>query len=171
MNLDDVLIKTNIFAWALRLQKTSSRCLQDFLVSIRLDHTSSRHLKDVLKTFWRGFQDVFKTSSRRLQNIFQTSSKNVFKTSSRRLPKTSSRHLEDVLQTSSRHLEDVLQRYIQGVFKTYHQVKVFLLTRLQEVFNTFLRRYFPKTIIHRGICLGNTTFEKFMTSVQNLQER
>ena len=81
------------------------------------------------------------------------------------------RHLEDVFKTSSRHLQDVLQRYLQDVFKAYHQVKLFLLTRLREVFNTFLRRSFPKTVIYRGIFLGNTTSEKCMVSVQNLQER
>ena len=55
--LPDVLIKTNMFALALRLQKTSSRCLgQD--PYIHLGHTSSRRL-----------QHVFKTSSRRLAKI------------------------------------------------------------------------------------------------------
>ena len=76
---EDVLIKTNIFALALRLQKTSSR---------RLVKTSSRHLQDVLP---RRFLDVFKTSSRRLDNrlqdIFKTSSKDIFKISSRRIIK------------------------------------------------------------------------------------
>ena len=68
----------------------------------------------------------------------------------------------------SRHLQDVLQRCLQDVFKTYHQVKLFLLTRLREVFNTFLRSA-AKTVIYRGICLGHTS-EKLMVSVQNLQE-
>ena len=36
-------------------------------------------------------------------------------------------------------LQDVLQRCPQDVFKKYHQVKLFLLTRLWDVFNTFLR--------------------------------
>ena len=36
-------------------------------------------------------------------------------------------------------LQDVLQRCSQDVFKTYHQVKLFLLARLWDVFNTFLR--------------------------------
>ena len=76
-----------------------------------------------------------------------------------------------VFKTSSRHLQDVLQRYLQDVFKMYHQVKLFLLTRLWEVFNTFLRRSFPKTVIYRRICLSNTTSNKFMVSVTNLQER
>ena len=62
-------------------------------------------------------------------------------------------------------------RHLQDVFKTYHQVKLFLLTRLWEAFNTFLRRSFPKTIIYRGICPGNTSSDKFMVSVQNLQVR
>ena len=141
--LQDVLIKTNMFALALRLQKTSSRRL-DQDQYIRLGHTSSRRL-----------QDVFKTSSRRLQDVF----------------KTSSRHLQDVFKTSSRRLQDVLQRYLQDVFKTYHQVKLFLLTRLWKAFNTFLRLSSPKTIIYRAICPGNTTSDKFMVSVQNLLER
>ena len=72
----------------------------------------------------------------------------VFKMSSRRLAKT-----------SSIHVQDVLQRYLQELFKTYHQVKLFLLTRLREVFNTFLRRT-PKTVIYSRICLGHTTSEK-----------
>ena len=55
--LQEVLVKTNIFALALRLQKKFSRRLgQD--QSIRLGHASSRHL-----------QDVSNTSSRRLQYV------------------------------------------------------------------------------------------------------
>ena len=115
------------------------------------------------------FQDknIFKISSRSLQNVF--------KTSSSRLAKTSSRCLQNVFKTSwktsLRHLQDVLQRYLQDVFKTYYQVKLFLLTRLWEAFNTFLRRFFPKTAIYSiGICLGNTTSDKFMVRVQNLQQ-
>ena len=126
---ENVLIKTNMFALALRLQKTSWS-----------------------RPIYSSWLYVFKTSSRRFQDVFKTSCKNVFKTSSRRL-------------------QDVLQRYLQDVFKTYHQVKLFLLTRLREVFNTFLRLSFPMTVIYRGICLGNTTSEKFMVSAQNLQER
>ena len=142
------------------LMKTSSRRLdQDEYV--RLSLTPS---EDVLKTSWRrlgqgqyirlGYtssrplRDVFKTSSRRLQDVLQKRLQDIFKT---------------FWKTSSGHLQDV--------FKTYHQVKLFLLTRLWEAFNTFLRRFFPKTIIYRGICPGNTTSDKFMVSVQNLQER
>ena len=39
---------------------------------------------------------------------------------------------------SSRNLQDFLQRYLQDVFKVYHQVNLFYLTRPREVFNTFL---------------------------------
>ena len=99
-----------MFALALRLQKTSSRRLgQDQYIC--LDHMSSRRL-----------QDVFKTSSRRLQDLF----------------KASSRRLQDVFEMSSRHLQDFPQRYLQDVFKAYHQVNLFYLTRPREVFNTFL---------------------------------
>ena len=161
-----------------------------FPANIRLD-------EDVLKTSWRGLsssssrrldqdeyvrlsltslEEVFQTSSRRLGQeqyirLIHASSRrfqDVFKTSCQDVFKTFSRGLRDVLQ---KRLQDVLQRYLQDVFKTYHQVKLFLLTRLWEAFNTFLRRSFPKTIIYRGICPGNTTSDKFMVSVQNLQER
>ena len=134
--IQDVLIKTNIFALVIPFQKMSSRPLQDIL----LDKTNIFVLAIRL-------QDVFKTFSRRLQVIF--------KTYSRRF---------------STHLQDVLQRYLQDVFKTNHQVKLFLLTRRREVFNTFLRRT-PKTVIYRGIFPGHTTSQKSMGSVQNLQER
>ena len=80
--------------------------------------------------------------------------------------------LEDVchfrlclLQKTSRCLQDML--------KTYYQVKLFLLTRLRDIFNTFLRRTTKTTIYRRFIyCdyLGHTS-EKFMVSSQNLQKR
>ena len=84
------------------------------------------------------------------QNVLKTSYKNIFK-------------------TYSRHFQHVLHRYLQDVFKTYHQVKLLLLARLREVFNTFLRGSFPKTVIYRGICPGYTTSEKFTVSVESLQ--
>ena len=77
---EDVLIKTNMFALALRLQKTSSRRLdQDEYV--RLSLTSS--------------EDVFKTSSRRLG---QDQYIRLGHASSRRLCNTSSRRLQGVLE-------------------------------------------------------------------------
>ena len=66
---------------AIRLPKTSSRCLQDVFKAF------SRHLQDV-------FQDVFKTSSktssRHLQDVFKTSLQDVLQLC-----------LQDVLSTSS----------------------------------------------------------------------
>ena len=164
--LQDVLIKTNMFALDLHLQKTSSRRLgQDQY--IRFGYTSSRRL-----------QYVFKTNSTRLQDVLPRRLQDVFQTFLRRLAKTSSRYLQDILKTFSRRLQNVFKtswktssRRPQGVFKMYHQVNLFLLTRLWEAFNTFLRRFFPKTIIYRGICPDNTTSDKFMVSVQNLQVR
>ena len=108
--LQDVLIKTNMFTLALRLQKTSSRRLGQDQYICR-GHMSSRRL-----------QDVFKTCSGRLQDLF----------------KASSRSFEDVFKMSSRHLQDFLQRYLQDIFKAYHQVNLFYLTRPREVLNTFL---------------------------------
>ena len=92
---EDVLIKTNMFALALRLQKTSWS-----------------------RPIYLSWPYVFKTSSRRFQDAFQT--------------------FEDVFKMSSRPLQDVLQRYLQDVFKAYHPVNLFYLTRPREVFNTFL---------------------------------
>ena len=142
--IQDVLIKTNIFALVIPFQKTSSRPLQDIL----LDKTNIFVLAIRL-------QGVFKTFLGRLQDVLQKRLQVIFKTYSRRF---------------STHLQDVLQIHLQDVFKTYHQVKLFLLTRRREVFNTFLRRT-PKTVIYRGVFPGHTTSQKFMGSVQNLQER
>ena len=69
----------------------------------------------------RCLQGVFKTSSRRFEDVFKTSSK----------------RLQDLFKASSRHPQDVLQRYLQDIFKVYHQVNLFYLTRPREVFNTF----------------------------------
>ena len=152
IRLDEDFLKTSfVFIFRRRLQDVLIKTNM-FALALRLQKTSSRRLQDVLvKT------NIFVLAIR-LQDVFKTSCKNVFKTSSRRL--------QGVLKTSSKRLQDVLQRYLQDVFKTYHQVKLFLLTRLREAFNTFLR-CIAKMVIYRGICLSDTS-EKFMASVQNL---
>ena len=141
---------------------TDSRTIRPlFVVSQLLRWLSSQQTFVLMKT---SFVFVFK---RRLQDVliktnifvFAICLQDVLKTFSRYLAKESLRHLQDVLQKMS----------LQDLFKTYHQIKLFFLTRLREVFNTFLRRT-AKTIICRGICLGHTS-EKFMISVQNLQGR
>ena len=68
--LQDVVVKTNIFVLAIRLQ-------DDF-------QTFSRRLQDVLQ---KRLQDIFKTSSRRFEDIFKTSWKDIFKTFSRSIIK------------------------------------------------------------------------------------
>ena len=138
--LQDVLIKTNIFILVIRLYKS----LQDVLVKTNIFVLAI----DIFQIYSRRLvQNVF---PRHLQNVFKSYSKNVFK-------------------TSSRGLQDVLERYLQDVSdKTYHQVKLFLLTSLRDVFDTFLRRTARK-FIYRRICLGHSS-EKIMVSVQNLQE-
>ena len=106
-------------------------------------------------------ENVFKTSwSRPIYSscpyVFKTFLRYVFKTSSRRLAKTSSRHLQgvlprrlqDVFKTSSKRLANTSWRHLQDVFKTYHQVKLFLLTSLWEIFNMFLRRT-AKTVVYK----------------------
>ena len=69
--LQGVLIKTNIFALLIRLQKTSSR---------RLQVSWSRPI-------YSSWSYVFKTSSRRLTKMSSKRLQDVFKTSSRRLAK------------------------------------------------------------------------------------
>ena len=164
--------------------KTSSRRLKD-VFRLCLQETSWRRLgkkDEYVRLSLTSSKDVFKSSSRclgqdqyiRLGHVFKTSCKNVFKTFRRCLQdvfKSSSRRLQNVFKTSSTNLQDFLQRYLQDVFKAYDQVKLFFLTCLWEEFNTLLGRSFPKTVIHRGICVGDTTSEKFMVSAQNLQER
>ena len=108
---------------------------------------SLRRLQGVFKTSSRPLQSVFKTSSRRFEDVF----------------KRSSRRFEDVFKMSSWHLQDVLQRYLQDVSKAYHQVNLFYLTRPKESIQ--------QVSLYRGVCLGNTTSEKNMVSVQSLQER
>ena len=118
LSSEDVLGKTNEIVLAIRIRdvfKKFSKRLQDVL---------QKHLQDVLKTSSKCLQDIFKTSSKHPQVIL----KNVFK----------------VLKTSSRYFQDLLHRYLQDAFKTYHQVKLFLLTRLWEAFDTFLRWFFSK---------------------------
>ena len=58
----------------------------------------------------------------RLQDVFNTSCQDVFKTFSRRLKDFLQKCLQDIFKASSRRFADV--------FKTYHQVKLFLLTCL-----------------------------------------
>ena len=126
--LQDVLIKTNIFAILIRLQKMSSRRLQDVLIKT-----------NIFVLFIR-LQDVFKTSSRSLAKTSSRHLQDVFKTFPRRLQdifKTPSTRFEEVFKTSSRHLQDVLQRCFQDGFKTYDQVMLFLLTNFQVVFKTY----------------------------------
>ena len=137
--LQDVLIKMNIVALLIRLQKTSSKRLdqdQDF----PFRHLSSRCFQDVLKTSSKHLQDIFKTFWRNLQDVFKTSCQDIFKTSSKRL-------------------QDVLQKRLQDIFKTSSK----------DVFKTFSRCIIRLKCLPRSrICLGNT-FEKFMISVENLQ--
>ena len=156
------LIKTKKFALVIRLQKTSSRCLQDVF------KMSSKRLQDVFKM---SCKNVFKTSSRRLQDVFKTSCQYVFKMSSRRLQdifKTPLRRFEDVFKTSPRRLAKMSSRRFQDILSSYTVLVNKFSRCLQEVFTTFLRCT-SKTVIYRRICLGHTS-EKFMVSVQNLQE-
>ena len=121
--LQDISIKVIIFVLVIRFQKTS----QDFLVKTNM-FVLVIPLQDVFKT---SYQDVCKTSckisSSQLQDVLPRHLQDVFKTSSRGLAKT-----------FSWSLPDVFQKCLQDVFKTYHQGKLFLLTGVLDIFNTFL---------------------------------
>ena len=107
-----------------------------------------------------------------------------------RLQKTFSRRLQDVLvktdifvivicleEALPRRLQDVLQKRPQDIFKTSRKDtfktlsrRIIKLTRLRDVFTTYVRRT-AKAVIYREICLGHTTSEKFRVGVQNFRER
>ena len=76
------------------------------------------------------------------------------------------RRLQGIFKTSSRFLQDVLPRRFH---KTSSRCIILLnfLTRLWDVYNTFLRLT-VRMVIYSRICLGHTS-EKFMVSVQNLR--
>ena len=105
-----------------RLQKTSSRRLQDVLIKTNMFALALR-LQDVFKTSWSrpiylSWLYVFKTSSRRFQDVFKTFRRrlqNVFKTSSRRLQDL----LEDVKLLRWRPVDDVFKTCLEDVLKTF----------------------------------------------------
>ena len=132
--------------------------LSKVLKNITTSTSANIRLEDVFKTSWSRriyspysyvFRRCFKTSSRRLdQDQYirpgHTSSRrlqDVFKTSYQDVFKTSSRPLQDVFKTSSKSLQDVLQRCLQDLFKKYDRVKLFLLTRFQDVFETYAKLF------------------------------
>ena len=94
--LQDVLIKTNIFALLIRLQKTSwSRPIYS---------SWSYVFKTCSNVFKTSSRCLAKTSSKRLQDVLLRRLEDVFKAFSRRLVKASSRLFRDVLKMSSRCL-------------------------------------------------------------------
>ena len=111
----------------LRLQKTSSRRLNKD-VYFPISHTSS--------------EDGFKTCSRCLDQdeyirLGDTSSRRLANTSWRGHQDVLQKRLQDIFKTSSRRLRKVSSRHLEDVFKTYHQVKLLLLTRLQDISETY----------------------------------
>ena len=153
---EDVLIKKNIFALVLRLQKTFwSRPMYSSWPYIF--KTFSRRLQGVLQ---KRVQDIFQTSSRSSEDVFKTfqeSSRSLAKTSSRRLAKVSSRHLQDILKTYSRHLGKISSKRFQDISSS------------ETVLVNKSSRSIAKTVIYKRICLGHTS-QKFMVIVQNLKQ-
>ena len=119
--LQDVLIKTNIFALLIRLQKTSWS-----------------------RPIYSSWSYVFKTCS----NVFKTSSRCLAKTSSKRLAKTSWRGFQSVFKTSCKSVFKTFSRRFENVFKVslrrfceYHEVELLLLKRFQDIFKTHSQRF------------------------------
>ena len=88
-------------------------CIQ---VNTRLDEDIFR--LRLQRTFSRRFQDVLK---RRFQDIFKTSS--------------------IVFQKCPQDIFKMFWGRPQDLFKMYHQVKLFLLTRFQDVFQTYWKHF------------------------------
>ena len=94
--LQDVLIKTNIFALVIRFQKTS-----------------------LSRPTYSSLPYVCKKSSRRFQDLFNMSCQDVCNTSSRRLAETSSRHLQEIFKSFCRRRQDIFKTSWKDVFKTF----------------------------------------------------
>ena len=144
--------------WQLSDKKQKIWVKRIHLVSLPTKHLS----------WWRCIEDVFRL---RLQdvliitNIFaltihlQETYQDVFKTFSRHLQDILEKRLQD--KKSSRRLQDLLQRYPQDIFKTYHQVKLFLLT----VFEKYCKDSYLQNDLSRS-----HFWDISIVSVQNLQE-
>ena len=114
----------------------------------------SRRLLDVLL---RRFQEVFKSSCKEsLQDIFRTSW----------------RHVQDVFKTSFRFLAKTTWRCLQDVFKIIKKMswrylfKLFLLTCLQDVFETYWTRFWG--ILRRKLTLLRNLWSGYKISKSEL---
>ena len=54
--------------------------------------------------------------------------------------------LQDVIKTFSRCLQDICKTSCKDVFKTYYQVKLFLVTLFQDVFETYSKHFWDVLI-------------------------
>ena len=118
--LQDVLMKTNMFALALRLQKTSPRRLKDVLVKTNIFVLAVR-LQDVFKTSW---QDVLKTFLRRLQDVFKTYYQvKLFLVT----------QFQDIFKTYSKRFWDILLRRLStGGLPSLHPTNLWSLCKIPE---------------------------------------
>ena len=120
--------------------------------------TSSRRLQDILQ---KRFQDIYKTSWRCLEDVLKTFLQDVF---ARRLAKTFSRRLQNVFKTSCKNVFKTSSRHLQNVFKTYHQVKLFLITRFQDVFGTYSKHFWD--VLQRRLSIEGFAY---VTLLRNLR--
>ena len=102
---------------------------------LRFKKVPSKHSSWWRRLWSSSSEDVFKASwSRRIYSpysyVFRRLLQAVFKTSLSRPTYSSWSY---VFKTSTRHLQDV--------FKTYYQVKVFLATQFQDIFETYSKHF------------------------------
>ena len=124
---------------------------------------TSQKIFVLVKTFWRGLEDVFHL---RLQDVLIKM--NIFtwltrshKTSWSRpvylswsyVFKTSSIRFQDGFKTSSRRLR------VQDVLKTYYQVKLFLVTEFQDIFESYSKRFWD--VLLRCLSTGGLSRSHF----------
>ena len=111
--LQDILIKTNIFALVTHLQKTSSKRFQDVLIKTNIFALVIR------------LQDVFKTFPKRLQNFLQRCLQDIWKTFSRCLIKLNC-SCQHVFKKSSRRFQDKFKTFSRSTAKTMIYRKICL---------------------------------------------
>ena len=118
---------------------------------LAISHSGGYHTYSMISAYYtlvlgnRPFLNLLFHQTFLAANISSSSSEDVFKTSSRRpgqdqyirLAHTSSRRLQDVLQKCLQDVFKTSLRHLQDVFKTYYQVKLFLVAQFQDIFETY----------------------------------
>ena len=125
-------------SWKVLASKPANICLDEYVLKMPWSCLFSLSSEDVVMT--NIFSQVIRLQKMSSRRHDQDECICLGHMSSRRLPKTS-RRLQGMFKTFWGCLQNVLTMSCKDVFKTYHQVKLFLLTRLQDVFETYSTRF------------------------------